>query len=166
MKVIFYRLVTAVLLAGWMTVIFLFSAQPAAESDKVSGTLAYRVVQKADVLLNMDLTAEEILKKVEAINVPLRKAAHMTEYAIMGLLSFAFYYCWGIAEKRHYLVSLLTVSCYAATDEFHQLFVQGRSGQLKDVCIDTAGGAIGLLILYFVIKFVRIHCEKNGHPLQ
>ena len=47
---------------------------------------------------------------------------------------------------------MITTSFYAATDEFHQLFVAGRSGQIKDVLIDTIGACIGLLVLYFMFK--------------
>lgn len=36
------------------------------------------------------------------------------------------------------------VAAYAATDEYHQLFVPGRSGQVRDVVIDTVGGTLGL----------------------
>ena len=35
-------------------------------------------------------------------------------------------------------------AAYAATDEFHQLFVPGRSGQLSDVILDSAGALAGV----------------------
>ena len=35
---------------------------------------------------------------------------------------------------------------YAATDEFHQLFVPGRAGLPTDVLIDATGAALGLLV--------------------
>ena len=41
----------------------------------------------------------------------------------------------------------LIAAGYAATDEFHQLFVPGRSGQVSDVILDSAGAAIGVLIM-------------------
>jgi VanZ family protein len=43
---------------------------------------------------------------------------------------------------------------YAATDEFHQGFVDGRSPKAMDVCIDTAGtfmGALFIMIIWFLI---------------
>lgn len=166
MKTTGYRLGVTVLLGMWMVVIFLFSAQPAVDSDKVSKTVAYRVVEKTADILHLDLTENQLLLKAEAIDLPIRKAAHMTEYAIMGLLSFAFYHVWGMKGKGRYLAALLTSIIYAATDEFHQLFVPGRSGQLKDVCIDTAGAVIGLIILYFILKLIRRHCEMRKYPLQ
>ena len=41
---------------------------------------------------------------------------------------------------------------YAFTDEVHQLFISGRTGELKDIIIDTAGATIGLLIYDFIYK--------------
>ena len=51
-------------------------------------------------------------------------------------------------RKRRALFSAwLTASAYAATDEFHQLFVPGRSGQISDVILDSAGAALGVLLM-------------------
>ena len=37
---------------------------------------------------------------------------------------------------------------FAVSDEFHQLFVPGRSGNIKDVFIDTAGSVSGILLVW------------------
>ena len=67
----------------------------------------------------------------------LRKCAHATEYAILAiLLRRAF-----LAE----LPALALAVAYAATDEFHQTFVEGRHGSPIDVLIDSAGAALVLL---------------------
>lgn len=69
----------------------------------------------------------------------LRKGAHLTEYAILGLLLMR-------ALGRE-LPALLVGVAYAASDELHQHFVAGRHGSPVDVAIDTAGLAIGILAL-------------------
>ena len=51
-----------------------------------------------------------------------------------------------ITRKKAYIYSLIIVFGYACSDEFHQLFVEGRSGQFKDVLIDTSGGIFGSLL--------------------
>jgi len=51
---------------------------------------------------------------------------------------------------------------YAATDEFHQLFVPGRSGQVKDVLLDSCGAAVGVLILMLVAALIRFIRKKHG----
>jgi VanZ family protein len=62
-----------------------------------------------------------------------RKLAHMTEYGLLWLL-------WLRAlGTRHKLAALAIAIAYAASDEFHQTFVQGRDGTPRDVAIDTAG---------------------------
>lgn len=52
---------------------------------------------------------------------------------------------WSWPEAR---LVLLLVALYAASDEFHQLFVASREGTVRDMLIDTAGGAAGLLALW------------------
>jgi len=68
----------------------------------------------------------------------LRKGAHMTEY---GLLWFLWWRALGYGSK---LPAALIAVAYAATDEFHQHFVQGRHGTPVDVLIDSAGIAIAI----------------------
>ena len=43
---------------------------------------------------------------------------------------------------------------YAATDEIHQLFVPGRSGEIRDVCLDSLGVITGIIILLIIFKIV------------
>jgi VanZ family protein len=67
----------------------------------------------------------------------LRKGAHITEYAILGLLLMR-------ALEREAL-ALAAGIAYAATDEFHQHFVRGRHAAPVDVAIDAIGVCIGIL---------------------
>ena len=69
----------------------------------------------------------------------LRKAAHLTEYAVLGALL--------VRALRSTPLALLAGSAYAATDEVHQIFVSGRQGSPLDWLIDTIGVAAGVLVL-------------------
>ena len=69
----------------------------------------------------------------------LRKGAHMTEYAILGLLLLR-------ALGRELPAFALGIA-YAITDEIHQHFVRGRHASPVDVLIDTAGVAIGIFLV-------------------
>ena len=69
----------------------------------------------------------------------LRKAAHMTEYAILAVLLRRATGSTGWAFA-------LAVG-YAATDEFHQTFVRGRHGTPVDVGIDAIGAFLGLAVV-------------------
>jgi VanZ family protein len=68
----------------------------------------------------------------------LRKAAHVTEYAVLGALLYR-------AFERE-APALAAGIAYAATDELHQHFVRGRHGAPVDVAIDAVGVALGMLV--------------------
>ena len=79
----------------------------------------------------------------------IRKAAHFTEYAVLGALLF------GAAGVRH---GLWFPPCFgvlaALADETVQLFAAGRSGQVSDVWLDLAGFLAGW-ILIALISLIR-----------
>lgn len=81
-----------------------------------------------------------------------RKAAHFTEYAILGLLFFLVYraYFVKLTNAKFLFFALCSSFLYACTDELHQLFVSGRSGQFTDVLIDTLGAFFGCLLLLMI----------------
>jgi VanZ family protein len=68
----------------------------------------------------------------------LRKAAHVTEYAILGALLVR-------ALDRPVAAAALAIA-YAATDELHQHFVAGRAGTVVDVAVDAVGAIIGVAL--------------------
>jgi VanZ family protein len=80
----------------------------------------------------------------------LRKAAHMTEYAVLTfLVQRAIRRTWSIFRLSGVLVvSFLFSFLYAISDEFHQGFVPGRTPSVVDVFIDSVG------IIAFIVIFV------------
>lgn len=173
------------LLFSWMCVIFLFSSQDADASSRLSSGILHRFV-----LTLLPETAAADQELVHTLEFLLRKAAHMTEYAILAILAFA--------QLRQYIPAnfrkanqqhrdmqakkdpasllqrpffqLLLVCCfvflYACTDEFHQRFSSGRSGNLKDVLIDTTGGLLGglfFLLCSYIHQSLVIKREAKAH---
>jgi VanZ family protein len=69
----------------------------------------------------------------------LRKCAHVTEYAVLGALLTR-----ALARE---LPALALGVAYAASDEWHQTFVQGRHGAPLDVAIDGCGVLLGIVLL-------------------
>jgi VanZ family protein len=69
----------------------------------------------------------------------LRKAGHMTEFAILGALLFR-------ALGRE-LPAFVAGVAYALTDEIHQHFVEGRHASALDVALDSVGVAVGVALL-------------------
>ena len=77
----------------------------------------------------------------------LRKGAHVTEYAILGLLL--------VRALGRELPAFLVGVAYAITDELHQHFVGGRHSSPIDVAIDSTGVLIGVLILARARRWAR-----------
>lgn len=133
----------AILALAWMIFIFSMSAQSADESTNTS-LRAGRLVCTVFVPHYKNMTASDQMALAEKIDHPVRKTAHATEYAVLGILLF-----FAIPGNR-YVLSLFIAAVYASTDEFHQLFVPGRSGQITDVLIDSCGAIAGLLLLFLL----------------
>lgn len=94
--------------------------------------------------LDPTIPASTVLK----IQLLVRKAGHVTEYAILALLLFRAL-ANTILRGRPFLVVLLDLTAcgvFAATDEFHQSFVPSRTASARDVMIDLAGAAIGVAL--------------------
>lgn len=159
-KKIGIRLVCGVLAVFWMILIFMFSAQPADESSEISGRVSYRIVSGLDRVLQMEKSRGELELAAEKIEFPVRKMAHMCEYAVLSLLFLALFYTGDAGEGsrllgRQYVYSFLLTAVYAATDEFHQLFVPGRAGRVLDVFTDSAGALIALFLAGFFTKMIN-----------
>ena len=82
-------------------------------------------------------------KKTEQYNIYVRKAAHMTEYALFAVALYIPLGGCGLRGRRRILMTLLISAAFAAGDEWHQSFVGGRMPSPRDVGIDCAGAGIG-----------------------
>jgi VanZ family protein len=85
----------------------------------------------------------------------IRKAGHVTEYFILGLLFFRA--LRGNARQgwqlRWALCTILAVAVFALSDEFHQSWVASRTASLVDVSIDSAGGVLALIAILLKNRF-------------
>ena len=132
----------------WMITIFIFSNQTAQISTDKSNSFIRNTIVKIYKIFNNNKTEDEINKIVEKYDHPVRKTAHLIEYFILGTLVYLTLRSYDI--KNIYIMIIICV-LYACSDEFHQLFVTGRSGEIKDVLIDSAG-SISAIILFNIIK--------------
>lgn len=142
----------AVMLVIGMIFIFNMSSQNSEISSNTSGKLI-RVVLSITPRFNEqpEHVQENIIEKLQFIT---RKSAHFTAYMMLGIFAMLLFSNY---NKKPYFAFLLCV-LYAISDEVHQLFVPGRSGQLRDVIIDSAGSLMGILI---VLLFVKLLKSKN-----
>lgn len=139
--------------AGWCWLIWVFSAQPAS----VSGSLSDRFLWKLLMRISPAFEAADAAVQsaaVELLSYYERKAAHIFLFLVLTLLlCFALWRLIRSVRVRWWTAAGLCAVC-AGLDEYHQTFVAGRSGQLKDVLVDLIGAAlaIGFLALAGWIK--------------
>ena len=141
-----------------MGCIFAFSAENAAESTDTSNGLLAFFLRLFDPRFD-SYSAEQQGALLEDYSFYIRKTAHFSIYAILGfLVSNAFAYQNSIYDTpshlKRVLFSLVIGGLYAVSDEIHQYFVPGRSCQLSDMLLDSAGVAAGVI---FCIIFVCIY---------
>lgn len=133
------------LLITWMTIIFIFSSRPADISTQDSYLVGNLVSVVAQQWSRGDWSDQEQLLFVGNIDFYVRKAAHMIEYAVLGVLLIGCMKSFGLTEPRLWWGALAAGIIYAASDEFHQYFVPGRACQLRDVAIDGVGVVMGVI---------------------
>ncbi len=140
----------------WCAMIFSMSAQPAEVSSAESGRLTETAVHF--FFRGFDrLSPEEQEALRFRTEVAIRKSAHMAEYAVLAVLLVL----WlgeafpQTAVRRRGWISWGLAAAYAATDELHQVFVPGRSGEPRDITIDAAGAALGLLVFALFAGILR-----------
>ena len=123
----------------WMGVIFYFSHQPGDVSGETSG----RIVEMISGAVTTVLPFVDIPE--EGLHFVIRKGAHFSVYAVLGLLSFNAFLQSGVKGKKALFFAWLLATAYAGVDEYHQTFIPGRSGEVTDVMIDSAGAITGIL---------------------
>lgn len=130
----------------WMSVIFYMSNQPASISSIHSGS-TINIISKIPLIGN-------IMDYFTSINMDefiVRKGAHMFSYCFLAILLFMSVYENNI--KIAAITAFLVTFLYACSDEFHQLFIPGRSGEFRDVMIDSIGAIIGTLLITIIVKY-------------
>ena len=119
-----------------MYMIFSFSAQTADESGQLSMLVSEKVVLLLGKLTSGNLDTAQVGVYADEIHFLVRKMAHFSEYLLLGLtLSLPLY----VYRLRGFWLVLA-----AGLDEYHQMFVAGRSPALRDLAIDTAGSITGI----------------------
>jgi VanZ family protein len=96
-----------------------------------------------------------------------RKTCHLSEYGVLALL------LWRAVRKpvpddprpwnwKEAAFALTVVFAYAATDEFHQVFVPTRTAMVSDVFVDSSGGAVALALLWIARTILKRFSWSRG----
>ena len=137
-----------------MLTIFMFSSENDVKSSNRSDGF---IIRTTEFVLNRKLTTFEKEIYVSRYVGIVRKSAHFTLYYILGLTFILFLSEYDLNNKKLLLFTILFVFIYACSDECHQLFVSGRSGEVLDILIDTFGGTVSsILYLKFRVRR-RLH---------
>lgn len=147
-------------LLGTFFMIFGFSSQNAEESGGLSEKVTITVTKNVKKIQNLEQTEKEkVLSRIETV---IRKIAHFSIYTLVGFLLMAIFSTYNLNDKNRILASLAIGVIYASSDEIHQRFVAGRSGQITDVMIDTMGVTLGILLVMLIIGIAgKIKFQKN-----
>ena len=129
-----------VLVVAWAVVIFVMSAKSGLELDKGMGVVSVLKRWLADALSS--LTGQPVDPS---------PIGHFGEYLVFGVLL--------VNALRHYATpgkvafgAIAVAAFYAATDEFHQMFVPGRACDPLDWVVDVSAVALAALVGWLVLR--------------
>lgn len=146
------KIIYIMLIIFWMIIIFMFSNQPSDESTKLSDGFIANTIGNVYKIFDKNVTEEKLIEIKKKYTTPVRKTAHFTIYMILGILTISLLKEYDIKNRKQIIIAILICLLYATSDEIHQLFIPGRSGEIKDVLIDTSGSTLGILIINKIIK--------------
>ena len=144
------KIITIILIIAWMTLVFYFSNQVSEDSSKLSGEITQLILNFFHLLDGS--THEQQL----AIETAIRKLAHYSIYILGGILILLHVNLYNFTTNKKVIITWLIGTAYAVTDEVHQLFIPGRSCEIRDVCIDSLGVITGIIILLIILN-----CKKR-----
>ena len=154
-----YKSVSWIAAFCWMAVIFYLSHQPgSASSDLSSGIVA-------ELLKFIDQVAPSLEINFESFHTFVRKNAHFIAYLLLSLLSLNAWRSSGLRGPKQLILGFGMCVLFAVTDEIHQLFIEGRSGEVRDVLIDSAGAALGTVI-YIAVNKLCCFCKRKDRKKQ
>jgi len=144
-KVFPVRLLSWVLVAAYLTFMFVLSHQDGITSNSLSESIAnaLKPYMPAPAALGGSMYTTDF-------NGLIRELAHFLEFFILAILIHIALYSCRVREGRNAVLTLSICLLCAAIDEIHQSFVPGRSPVAIDLIIDAAGGIFGLIFVYLI----------------
>ena len=131
----------------WMLVIFFFSAQPAQDSNKLSRGAADFIIRVIGRIKDLDLEVSTGAYWYDRLNGTIRSLAHSAVYFILAVLTSSAVSKRRLPMWKNLGISMLICVLFAVSDEIHQMFVPGRTAEVKDLLLDSAGASLGLIFM-------------------
>ena len=157
---------TLLLLRYWLPVVVMMTLISVASTGAFSAEHTSRFIEPVLQWLFPEATPDTHHRLL----ILIRKAAHITGYALLALLlgqalqrSF-----WGDRPRLYWIPAistLLIAGGYALVDEYHQTWVPSRTGSLTDVLFDFTGALIGVTLLS-AIERVRWRARPHSQSIE
>ncbi len=142
------RYASFALAAVIMVFIFAMSAQNSEDSANTSEGFIRTIAPFLNPKF-ASLSSEEQEAFVGGLQFFVRKGAHFSIYTLLGIsLALGFTTINFNKAVLRLVLPWGIGAVYAATDEWHQYFVPGRSCEFRDLLIDSCGALLGCLIIY------------------
>ena len=172
MKTITKRIIFGILIIINCATIFYFSNQVAKNSSQQSSTVVEIVSNIVPSIKKMS-EPEKTNLKANVLTPIVRKTAHFTIYSMLGIWVINFINTFErLKISKRVIISLLFCALYAITDEIHQTFISGRSGEIRDVLIDSLGALTGILLILLMSKTIckiitkQYNIKKNAKTIE
>ena len=143
------RVLFTLALAGCIWFIF-SNSMAVADVSSVSSGRVLQLLQAVLRRLGMPGLAQRLTMHL------VRKLAHFCEYLLEGFLLMLCVRVYSRRPLRHITVPMLAGVLTALTDETIQLFSEGRSSQVTDVWLDSAGVLAGILAALLLMGLWRL----------
>lgn len=173
LKKLLLLFVGIILVFSVMRLIFNLSAQSGSQSGSLSNSLYLflrrfeflgqllhywdQLVIKVLYMLNLEELYPLLFSTYSNWNVIIRKWAHFGIYMSLGIASMGVF-TYAFNFYKAFIITLYVGAFFAFTDEVHQLFVDGRSGQISDFGIDVLGLVTGItfcLGIYMMVCLIK-----------
>lgn len=146
-------IILSILIVCCIIGIFLFSNMDSQSSNGRSKKVISKTIEITLKITNkIGLTDKhpsknKINRVSEKLNLPFRKCMHMAEYCVLAMfIIFLIRITRPMPLLKTCIIAIIISFLYACVDEFHQLFVNGRTSQFLDCLIDTSGAVVACII--------------------
>ena len=138
-----------------MIIVFYLSHQSSDDSTELSHGVLNTIIKLFRLNEETSLITEHVI----------RKLAHFTLYTLGGILIYMHINLYNIKTKSKLIIAQMIGTIYAITDEIHQMFILGRTGEIRDILIDSAGVFAGIAFLAILLKMICKR-KKEGSKIE
>lgn len=152
---------------GKTSIVIRENGEQAIQINEINNKDSLQNTTKNDITTNQNESIKTNKATLLKLNKLLRKFAHASVYFILYILVLnLIYQIKGKYKFAYCMISIAVCFVYACTDEFHQLFVDGRTGLFSDVIIDTIGAIISFVIVEIIYRITTIIHRKNKNNIK